>query len=208
VWLSSDGSHFQRVEGAEGLADDEGWHALASGAVWSGEEWVVVGGGTHGDSADREPLSWTSPDGHRWARVPLPAADGFEDVHRVVRVPGGRSAELLAVGLVADGFGVWRRDDGGWHFVTDFGSRNDDATAARYVAGLEVVDRGYVASVSDGAHYSLWRSEDGAEWERWDTPESPATGSGRTLALASADDQTLVLVATEERGSLWSVSSE
>jgi len=210
VWLSADGNSFERLEGVPQLANGDGWDALASGGVWTGEEWVVVGGGTHGGSSDREPLAWTSPDGRTWTRLPIPGVAGFEDVQRVVRVPGGGPQELVAVGLVAGGFGAWRYDTDGWQLVGRFGSLDEDATGAPYVASLASTPVGFVCTVSDGAHYALWRSDDGTGWDELDAPVTPKTGGDRTIAVSESDGtQVFVVVTTDDSGgSVWTATAD
>ncbi|HSV39495.1 MAG TPA: hypothetical protein VLI04_12120 [Nocardioidaceae bacterium] len=208
VWLSDDGMSFERLEGVPQLADDDGWDALASGAVWTGAEWVVVGGATHG-TIEREPLAWTSPDGRDWTRVPIPGLDGFEDIQRVVRAPGGSSDDLLAVGLVGDGFGAWQRDADGWELVGTFGSLAEEPTGAPYVASLASTSAGLMATVSDGEHFELWRSDDGNEWEELEFPVEAKTGGDRTIAVSESDGKRFVVVATDDNsGSVWTGATE
>ena len=103
-------------------------------------------------------------------------------------------ARLLAVGLVGRGFGAWRRDSDGWKLVAQFGRLANESGGAPYVASLTSTSDGFVCSVSDGANYELWRSDNGTEWEELDSPIAPETGGGRTLAVAGSDEARMVVL--------------
>jgi hypothetical protein len=200
VWHSTDGRDFVIEEGVPGLADEEGFTALAQAATWDGDHWVVVGGGNERSTLDREPLAWVSPDATSWERHDVPGTKDFDDLERVIAVED----DLVALGLRGDGFGVWRREAGDWSMGDSFGVLADDPHASPFVSSLVTGDRGLWATTSDGASYALWHSTDGDAWAPVASPAAaPETGGDRILTVA-ADDETVLLLADEGTGGrLW-----
>jgi len=204
VWVTDDPGGFTRVEGEPGLTDDGDLASLAQAGGWTGSGWVLVGGGARpGHNMDRDPLAWTSADGLSWTPEAMPAEPGVQDVHRVVALPDGR---LLAVGLSGDNFAAWLRD-GTWQPSVQFGQLADISSGAPYVSSLAVTSVGVLATVSTGAEYQLWHSDDGTAWHRLDVPLTPTTAGDHALAVAQASG--VLLVADDGGGArLWTGSIE
>lgn len=199
VWHSTDGRDFTIEEGVPGLADEDGFGSLAQDATWDGERWVVVGGGNAVGTADRDPLTWVSPDARTWERREVPGTDGFDDLERVVTTDDG----LVALGLRGRRFGAWLRDED-WEMAPAFGSLPDDARAAPFVATLVTGERGLWATTSDGASYGLWHSDDGEEWASVPLPgTAPETASEHVLAVAAHDDEVLLLADAGDGARAW-----
>lgn len=200
VWHSTDGRDFAIEEDVPGLADEEGFTALAQAATWDGDHWVVVGGGNERSTLDREPLVWVSPDAASWERHEVPGTEDFDDLERVIAVDD----DLVALGLRGDGFGVWRREAGDWSMGEAFGALADDAHASPFVSSLVPGDRGLWATTSDGATYALWHSTDGDEWAPVASPVAgPETGGERILTVAAHDETVLLLAADGTGARLW-----
>lgn len=200
VWVSDDPRDFARVEGEPGLTDDGDLDSLAQAGVWDGAGWVLVGAGARtGRQLDRDPLAWTSGDGLSWRSEPMPAEPENEDVHRVVRLPGG---SLLAVGLRGETFAAWSRTGDGWRRSVRFGSLAQDWVGAAYVASLVLTDSGVLATVSDGATYQLWHTVSGRAWQQVEVPASPDTAGDHTLVVG-AGTELLLLADDGDGGRVW-----
>lgn len=200
VWFTDDPREFTRVEAEPGLTDHGDLESLAQGAGWAGDEWVVVGSGARtGRHLDPDPLAWTSKDGLVWTLGEMPAADGIQDVHRVVLLDDGR---VLAVGRSGDGFAAWVRDDDGWEAPVSFGAIADEWRGAPYVASLASTPAGVLATVSTGNRYELWQTGDGRAWQRVDVPLEPQTAGDHTLMAVAGDDLLLVADAGDG-GHVW-----
>ncbi len=201
VWFTDDPREFTRVEQEPGLTDDGDLESLAQGAGWSGEEWVLVGAGARtGRHLDQDPLAWTSPDGLTWTPEEMPAADGVQDVHRVVALGDGR---VLAVGRSEGGFAAWVRDDDGWSDPIPFGAIADSWRGAPYVASLARTRLGVLATVSTGDHYQLWQTGEGRDWRQVGVPLEPQTAGDHSLVAAAGKDLLLVGDAGDG-GHVWS----
>ncbi|WP_439937886.1 hypothetical protein ACS3YM_18395 [Nocardia sp. N13] len=200
VWVTDDPREFTRVEAEPGLTDDGDLQSLAQAGGWAGEEWVVVGAGARtGEHVDPDPLAWTSPDGLTWTPEEMPAADGAQDVHRVLALDDDR---LLAVGLSAGRFAAWLREDGVWRDPVVFGAVAEEWHGAPYVASLARTPAGVLATLSTGDHYEMWRTEDGRDWRRVDVPLEPQTAGDHTLVVAGGDGLLLVADAGDA-GHVW-----
>lgn len=200
VWFTDDPRGFTRVEGEPGLTDDGDLESLAQGAGWAGEEWVVVGSGARtGRHLDPDPLAWTSPDGLTWTPEEMPAADGAQDVHRVVLLDDGR---LLAVGRSGDAYAAWVRDEDGWGDPVTFGRIAEEWRGAPYVASLATTPAGVLATISTGTHYEMWQSDEGREWQRVDVPLEPQTAGDHTLVVADGDGL-LAVADAGDGGHVW-----
>ncbi|MDR7252803.1 hypothetical protein J2X46_001788 [Nocardioides sp. BE266] len=201
VWFTDDPREFTRVEEEPGLTDDGDLESLAQGAGWTGDEWVLVGAGARtGRHLDQDPLAWTSPDGLTWTPEEMPAADGVQDVHRVVALDDGRA---LAVGRSEDGFAAWVRDDDGWGQAVSFGAIADSWRGAPYVASLTSTPLGVLATLSTGDHYELWQTGDGRTWRQVDVPLEPQTAGDHALMAVAGEDLLLVGDAGDG-GHVWS----
>ena len=200
VWHSTDGRDFTIEEDVPGLADEDGFTSLAQAATWDGSDWVVVGGGNATSTLDREPVVWSSPDATSWQRLEVPGTDGFDDLERVRAV----GADLVALGLRGDGFGVWRREGDDWSLGQRFGVLPEDATRSPFVSSLVGGERGLWSTTSDGASYAMWHSPDGKEWTTVSLPAgAPETGGERILTVAAEGDTVLLLADDGTGGRLW-----
>jgi hypothetical protein len=130
----------------------------------------------------------------------MPAADGVQDVHRVVALDDAR---VLAVGRSEGRFAAWVRDDAGWGEATPFGAIADSWRGAPYVASLVRTSVGVLATLSTGDHYQLWQSADGRAWRQVVVPLEPQTAGDHTLVAAAGEDLLLVGDAGDG-GHVWS----
>ena len=200
VWFTDDPRGFTRVEAEPGLTDDGDLESLAQAGGWTGDEWVVVGAGARtGQHVDPDPLAWTSPDGLTWTPEEMPAADGAQDVHRVLALDDER---VLAVGLSAGRFAAWLREGGGWRDPVVFGAVADEWHGSPYVASLARTPAGVLATLSTGDHYEMWRTGDGRDWQRVDVPLEAQTAGDHTLVVAAGEDLLLVADAGDG-GHVW-----
>ncbi|MFT4289366.1 hypothetical protein [Nocardioides sp.] len=199
-WTSTGQGEFTLHEGVPGLANDAGFSALAQAATWTGNGWLLVGAGSVPGVLDRVPLAWTSPDGETWQREEAPGSDGFDDLQRVIATADG----ALALGLLGDTFGAWRRTEDGWSTPTPFGRLPSTASKSPYVASLTSDGDEFWATTSDGASYSLWRSADGEDWQRVTPPAPPPEAGGeQLLAAAAAAGRVLLFSDDGESSRLW-----
>jgi hypothetical protein len=200
VWVTDDPRNFTKVEDEPGLTDDGDIESLAQAGAWDEDSWVLVGGGAQrAELLNREPLAWTSPDGLTWTSEKVPAAPESEDIHRLVGLRDGR---LLGVGLSGDAFGAWVRDDGTWTRSATFGSISKEYTGAPYVASLAQTSLGVLTTLSNGASYELWLTEDGDQWEQLDVPLAPDVAGDHSLAIGSGHDP-LLLGDAGANGRIW-----
>ncbi len=205
VWVTDDPDGFTRVEGEPGLTDDGDLDSLAQAGGWAGDEWVLVGAGARaGQHLNQDPLAWTSKDGLSWQAQEMPAEAETEDVHRVVALADGR---LLALGLRGDTYSAWTRAaDGVWQRSVRFGQLSEQWLGAPYVASVAVRGTGILATVSTGANYELWQSQNGTDWHQLAPPLTPTTAGDHTLVVASGDGS--LLLADDGRvARLWTARS-
>jgi hypothetical protein len=164
---------------------------------------MVGSAGTQGGrAAARAPAVWTSADGLRWQRVPVPAGGEDEEPQRVLADPRG----VLAVGVRGGGFGAWlgpaADGSGAWRPTGRFGSFA--GTGLPLVSGLAAGPSGdHYALVGDGTGYRLWSSPDATAWTERQLPVSvPADGVRR--AVLAGDGGRLVLAVEDGATSrLW-----
>lgn len=216
VWLSADGSVWERVVEGAGLLDEVG-SVFLNAVSTGGPGLIAVGGVDAGD--DRHGAVWVSNDGSGWLRVPHDP-EVFGDVGRTsiedIAVTATRS---VAVG-VAPGIGretrgaVWVSDDGvGWrpvpHDTTVFGGVG---TSVRMNAVTEG-GPGFVAVGServpaDGSlrfEAAVWWSADGEVWERVD-PSEPAIASDGSQVLwdvVTLEDRVIAVGGDSGVGVVW-----
>jgi hypothetical protein len=203
VWVSPDATAFEILEGAASLASDAALATAAADASAVPGGWLVAGSGHAAGHIDRDPLAWTSPDGRRWTRVPLPGTGDDEVAQRLVRTATG----VLAVGVRGGGFGAWRGDASGatgWRAAGRFG-----ATGTGAVAGVESVavlaDPARVLAATTAAEgHRLWSADPaGAAWQPVDLPLRLPSG-GYTAAAVAARGGTVVLAADDGvTGGAW-----
>jgi hypothetical protein len=166
VWLSPDAAAFRLIEDAPGLAGDAQHRTVARDAVAAADgSWVVVGGSAPKIGADQAPAVWSTVDGARWTRADVPAAPGFNELQRAVRL----GADVVAVGPRGDRLGAWRGP--AWSQQGTFGSASTD------VQSLAVSGGRLIAAAGAG----LWVSTDGGRaWRQ----ALPPAGAGPAPAVA------------------------
>jgi hypothetical protein len=196
VWLSDDATDFRIVEGAPHLSNDAESDAMALDQVYDGHGWTLVGGAHVPGRLARVPMAWVSPDGETWQRQELPETDGYDDLQRVIRYGDG----LLAAGLRDRTFGVWRRDSDQWTRGASFGAVIEDFRTAPSVSGLVAAGDVVLATVNDGSHYSLWASDDAAEWREVRTP---TTSEVHNMTIETDGSTVLLLADDGEAGRVW-----
>jgi hypothetical protein len=184
VWLSPDGAAFRLIENAPVLADDDAQSTVARDAAAGADgQWVVVGGAAPKQSADQSPAVWLTRDGSRFARVPVPAPAGYNELQRVVRL----GADIVAVGPRGGALGAWRAHGATWTQEGSFPGTSVESVA---------VAHGSLVAAA-GAH--LWRSADGGR--SW-TALAPPAGATAPMAVAGRPDSLLLAAA----GRLWTLA--
>jgi hypothetical protein len=138
--------------------------------------------------------------GEAWHRQEVPGSDGFTDLERVIRIPGG---DLLAAGIRGDEFGTWQRVDGTWKRLGLFGELDSDRRAGPFVSGLTEAGSQVFASVSDGTSYALWASDDGHAWQPVTTPTNPTTAGEHVMSVGGYGSALLLLADDDENGRVW-----
>ncbi|MEH0829043.1 MULTISPECIES: hypothetical protein [unclassified Micromonospora] len=206
AWVSPDAADFALVEGAPELASDGRGVSWAFDAVGVPEGWLAVGGVLPAGRIDRDPMAWSSRDGRTWSRTALPGTDRYEELQRVVLVDG----VAVALGLLGQSFGVWRRDGAGWAAVGGFGGAvASPAAGARSgvpaVDGLVAAGGRLVATVSDGASRSVWISIDlGTSWRGVDLPFPVPAGADRDVAVVAVGERLWLFGDDGVRSAAWS----
>jgi hypothetical protein len=170
AWFSSDGRTYRLVEGAPGLASGAGQETIARDAVETADgRWAFVGGAAVADSLDERAAVWLTTDGTTWTRDDPPAADGYNEIQRVVRDGG----DLVAAGVRGTQFEVWRRHEGVWTAGAAFGGDPSGVRSLTLTGGKPVVAGG-----------GLW--VDGSS-KAVPAPPIAVAGRGNTLLMASTD---------------------
>ena len=99
---------------------------------------------------------------------------------------------------------MWRRAGGTWKEGGSFGRLPSDARASPFVASLADGGADLWMTTSDGVRYALWRSADGDDWERVDTPaRGPVTAGDHILSVAADPDGVLLLADDGATGRVW-----
>jgi hypothetical protein len=200
VWVSADATDFRIVDDDPALRSDASTRTSALDQVWDGAAWTVVGRVETAGRVSPVPFAWTSSDGERWTREPVPTrTDGFADLERVVDDDG----DLTAVGLRGDHFGVWRRHGGRWTESGSFGGFAAGSTGARFVSGLVGRSGDLVATVSDGARYLLWSDTGSGPWRQVVAPARPPSNGDTQVTVASDGDSVLLLSDDGTSGRVW-----
>jgi hypothetical protein len=200
VWVSGDATDFRIVDDDPALRSDSRTRTSALDQVWDGAAWTVVGRVEPTGRVSPVPLAWTSTDGERWTRQPVPAGtNGFADLERVVAANDG----LAAVGLRGNRYGEWRRISATWQVGRAFGGFAADSTGARFVSGLVARGDGLLTAVSDGERYRLWSDTGSAPWREVVTPARPPTNGDTRLSVASDGDTVLLLSDDGASGHVW-----
>lgn len=189
AWVSPDAARFDIVERAAGLASDQAGETYAFDAVALPPGWLVVGGIIPAGRVDRDPMSWRSPDGRSWTR--LPAAGGTEDYDELQRV-AVLDGVPMAVGLRGAAFGAWRLDGDTWQPAGTFGTvRPGGGTSVR---SLVASNGRLLAVTADARGYAGWVSADrGGSWRPVTLPAVTAGADHAVTLTAGADGRLLLL---------------
>jgi hypothetical protein len=189
IWRSADGLAWERVTGGPGFLG-----SAAYGVAAAGDRLVVVGSGAGGEtSATPAPgVAWISDDGSSWTLVESPsfAAGPL------------RAVTATPTGFVAVGFGIddaraaaWTSPDGAaWTPVPDqpaFVALDKPIRMGAVAWGGDgLVAAGWKSDAGNGTGV-VWRSADGATWER---VEDQVSMSGASLTgVAFAGDEPVVV---------------
>ena len=204
VWVAPDGRAFRRVDADPALESGPSGPTVARDAIAGPGGFTMVGSaGTQGGSVvARAPAVWTSADGLRWQRVPVPAGGEDEEPQLVLADQRG----VLAVGVRGGGFGSWRGPaadgSGAWRPSGRFG--DFAGTGLPAVSGLAAGPSGDdYALVGDGARYRLWSSPDGTAWTQRQLPVPVPVGGERWAVLAGAGGRLLLAVEDGATSRLW-----
>lgn len=208
AWARVDEPSFRATQSNFYVTDIESGEAPGS---W------LVGGYTVSPDGTRFPTVWSSPDGYSWDAAALPVEVAWRNSARVSDIVR-RGDVVVASGGVPGREGdeepvVWRRQGGGaWTFVggdhgNPFGG-DGVQVGARLGSGpsgffLVVVEKGEESST-----LAVWRSDEGASWERVPTDEGAFQGSVTVLDVAVGPTGAVVAgaVSRDERSSeprLW-----
>ncbi|WP_433386570.1 hypothetical protein [Micromonospora sp. KLBMP9576] len=200
VWTSPDGGRFTIREGVPELAGDGRGRTFAYDAVAVPSGWWVVGAVLPPGATGLAPLAWSSADGRAWRRVSLPAPDGGGPAQRVAVVDGA----AVAVGPLADGFGVWRQAGDGWRRVGGFGATGAGVSS---VESLVAAGRGLVAVTGDGDGHGLWVGVDaGGRWRAAVMPAAVPAGGDAAVAVAAQGDRLLLVSDDGKASHAWSAT--
>ncbi|WP_432954660.1 hypothetical protein [Micromonospora haikouensis] len=198
AWSSADVGEFRLVSGVPELASGAAGRTWAADVTAAASGWVLVGSVRAPGRPGGDPAVWTSPDGLGWRRQVLPAGDAPGDLQRVVRA----GERLVAVGRRGDALAAWVRDAAGWR---PGGTLGPAAGGSAQVAGLAAVDGGVLAVAVDPAGSSAWFSTDGGGWAPVGLPVALAAAPDRSVAVAGAGGEVLLLVDGGAEGArLWS----
>jgi hypothetical protein len=204
VWISPDATDFTLIDSDPQLKSDPSVDTATRDAVFAGGHWTIVGSGSVPGRIPRLPLSWASDDAKTWRRLPVPQIPEFEDMQRVLPYNG----ELYAVGLRGNGFGTWQQGAGAqWRAGAAFGALDSAGRAAPFIAGLANPEPGLVTTVSDGAKYGLWASNDGQRWREVATPTRPTTAGEHIMSVAASGHSLLLLADDGQAGRVWLVDA-
>jgi hypothetical protein len=204
VWFSRDATDFRLVDDDPALCSDPDHATSALDQVHDGTDWTVVGRVETPGQVAPGPYSWTSHDGLRWTRHPVPAGTGgFADLERVVRAG---TDELLAAGLRDQRFGTWRRVGGTWRTESVFGRLAAGSTGAPFVSGLTTGAHGTLAAVSDGARLRLWLGLPHGDWRQVAVPVRPSSTGDHQLTAVADGSRVLLLTDDGSTGRAWVAS--
>ena len=200
VWASADATDFRLVDDDPQLSSDDGHQTTALDEVHDGTAWALVGRAAVPGRLGPVPLAWTSSDGTRWLREPVPAGDRqYADLQRVAATGRG----LVAVGIRGERFGAWTRRDDRWQLGKAFGALDPDRRGAPFVSGLAATADGAVVSVSDGTRFRLWAQDASGRWRPVATPTRPTATGDAQLTVAATPDDVLLLSDDGTSGRVW-----
>lgn len=198
VWTSADAMEFKILEGAPELSSDNRGLVWASDIAAYGPGWMIAGGVMPQGQVFRDPLIWASPDGRSWSRVPVPATDEHEDLHRLAQ--DGRG--MFAAGLRGQTFGLWADLGTGWRPVGRFGSLGTHGIPG--VNSLCALGDRLLALVSDGAGaHRLWSSETGESWREVALPGAAPAGNEQVAVITGSRQQILLTVDDGALARVW-----
>ena len=159
VWLSSDGSAWERAVSETGDFGSGSLRAVEPG----GPGWVTIGL-EEGRDGGLGVAIWLSDDGRVWEQAPpIPEFTG------IARVPvglAGNESQIIAVGTGNDELGtfgrVWSSSDGvSWTVTAEL----RDAELLKVVSsGTGFLALGSAVSENDDWVVAVWASEDGVDW--------------------------------------------
>jgi len=193
VWVSDDGSAWQRVDAAEGVFGVPVRREEID-TLLDGPDGLLAIGLDSSTGLGGTTVVWASPDGGQWRRVAE-----IEDFGLGAVVPGGPGF-VAAVEDPAAGAGIATSADGStWTRVdpAPFASLSPGFTTS--VFDLAATGTGFVAVGVDpvGDHLSgvdtqtrcaaVWYSEDGAAWQRVDAPRICEEEEGLYSVSATPD---------------------
>ncbi|WP_144420377.1 hypothetical protein [Micromonospora haikouensis] len=235
AWSSADAGEFRLVSGVPELASDAAGRTWAADVTATASGWVLVGSVRAPGRPGGDPAVWTSPDGLGWRRQVFPAGDAPGDLQRVVRagerlVAVGRRGDALAAWVrdaaavgdpsgAAAGGGQPVGPSGAGSATAGPGAAGPNAAGWRpggalgpaaaggsvQVAGLAAVDGGVLAVAVAAAGSSAWFSADGGGWAPVRLPVALAAAPDRSVAVAGAGGEVLLLVDGGAEGArLWS----
>jgi hypothetical protein len=164
IWTSSDGLAWERATGIDGFLD-----TAAYGIAANGDRLVAVGSMIPLESGNvaSPAVAWVSADGSHWTAVDSPA----------FALGPMRAVAVGPTGFVAVGFGIddvraaaWTSPDGAtWTSVPDqpaFAALGEPVRMAAVASsGAGLVAAGWKSDAGNGSG-AVWRSADGATWER------------------------------------------
>ncbi|PGH40942.1 hypothetical protein COO58_29240 [Micromonospora sp. WMMA1996] len=198
AWVSPDASEFRLVSGVPGLvADGSGRPWVTDGAA-TGSGWLMVGSVRPSGRTGSDAAVWTSADGSSWRRAVLADGGVDQDLQRVVRL-GDRS---VALGRRGDGVGAWVGEGDAWRPTGGPAAGGADRPAR--VWGLAARGDGVFAVLAGPAAGAGWFSPDGDRWLPVALPAAVPGGSDRSVAVAAAGDDVLLLVDDGGRARVWS----
>lgn len=200
VWTSPDATRFALHDHDPALAGDRLVQTSAVDVTASTGGWTVVGRAQTGGRAAPAPMAWTSPDGARWTRQPVPAGStGYADLQRVV-APGDR---VVAVGLRGERLGVWFRERDRWRAGPAFAALDPLRRSAPFVSGLATAGGDVLVAASDGSRFGLWAGPVAGPLAEVRVPARPTTSGDHQLTVAADGDAVLLLADDGTTSRVW-----
>lgn len=201
IWRSDGGTSWTRVPHDEAIFGGAGDQIMNRVTAFNGA-FIAVGNDRATGRADA--AIWRSPDGMTWERVgsvEVLGGDGNQDIEAITMFDG----RLFAAGSTGqareEDAAMWTSDDGvAWarvsaeSFVAPGAQQILDITAS---PGRALVAVGFTRADGD-RNGALWRSSDGATWERVMT-ESVVGEGDQNLVSVAAGEGVFVVAGFDER---------